>query len=269
MAITLLQPFNLDSTANYTFNEVTVSSNVNMSLAGNITLGNVSNIHISGGTANYVLRTDGAGNLSWVAQSGGGGAAAIAIQNEGNTITNSVTSINFVGSGVDATAIGDEVTVIVSGGGGSGSPGGTNTQVQFNDLGSFGGNAGFTFNKTTGILAVPSVTGAILPRVVVISDGTSVTINSDITDMATQTNTQPAGTLTIDAPTGTPFNGQKLTFRLQSANVQTFSWNAIFTASTDLPLPATSTGGNAYDYLGFVYNSTATQWQLLAKNFGF
>ena len=35
------------------------------------------------------------------------------------------------------------------GGGGSTSPGGSNTQVQFNDGGSFGGDAGFTYNKTT------------------------------------------------------------------------------------------------------------------------
>ena len=35
------------------------------------------------------------------------------------------------------------------GGGGGGTPGGSDTQVQFNDGGSFGGDAGFTFNKTT------------------------------------------------------------------------------------------------------------------------
>lgn len=29
-------------------------------------------------------------------------------------------------------------------------PGGSNTQVQFNDSGAFGGNSGFTFNKATG-----------------------------------------------------------------------------------------------------------------------
>src|SRR3989344_5115528 len=41
-----------------------------------------------------------------------------------------------------------------SAGSGSGTPGGSNTQVQFNDGSSFGGNAGFTFNKTAGRLAV-------------------------------------------------------------------------------------------------------------------
>ena len=111
--------------------------------------------------------------------------------------------------------------------------------------------------------------GAVLPRVVSIADGVSITMNGDTTDIATQTNTQAAGTLTINAVTGTLFNGQKIILRLQSANVQTFSWNAIFAGSTDLSLPTTSSGSNKYDYVGFIYNTTAVKWQLLAKNFGF
>lgn len=38
--------------------------------------------------------------------------------------------------------------------GGGGSPGGSDTQVQFNDSSSFGGDAGLTYNKTTDILTV-------------------------------------------------------------------------------------------------------------------
>ena len=106
-------------------------------------------------------------------------------------------------------------------------------------------------------------------RVVVVADATSITVNADTTDIATQANTQSAGTLTINAPTGTPFNGQKWMLRLTSTNVQTFSWNAIFAGSNDLALPAVSTGSSKADYLGFIYNSTASKWQLLAKNFGF
>lgn len=44
-----------------------------------------------------------------------------------------------------------------SGGGGGGSPGGSNTQVQFNDSGAFGGDAGFTYNKTTDTLTVVNI----------------------------------------------------------------------------------------------------------------
>lgn len=109
----------------------------------------------------------------------------------------------------------------------------------------------------------------ISPRVVTIADGTSITVNINITDIAAQVNTQATGTLTINNITGTPADGQKFVIRLKSTNVQTFSWNAIFSGSSDLPLPSVSSGSNKYDYLGFIYNSTAAKWQLVAKNFGF
>ena len=41
----------------------------NLSVTGNASLGNVGNVRITGGSANFVLQTDGAGNLDWVAQS--------------------------------------------------------------------------------------------------------------------------------------------------------------------------------------------------------
>jgi hypothetical protein len=47
-------------------------SPANLTVSTSANLGNVSNITITGGSANYVLSTDGAGNLSWVAQTGGG-----------------------------------------------------------------------------------------------------------------------------------------------------------------------------------------------------
>lgn len=110
---------------------------------------------------------------------------------------------------------------------------------------------------------------SIQARVVVIADGTSITIDADTTDIATQANTQGAGTLTINAPTGTPFNGQKLMLRLRSTSVQIFAWNAIFQGSNDLALPVSSSGSAQFDYLGFIYNSTTARWQVVAKNFGF
>jgi hypothetical protein len=88
---------NLVSLGNVNFNSVPV-----------VTLGAVGNIKITGGTAGYVLGTDGLGNLSWVA----------------------------------------------GGGSGNGSPGGSNTQVQFNSAGSFGGSPYFTFNTTTNTLTI-------------------------------------------------------------------------------------------------------------------
>lgn len=83
------------NTANYTGNTLNL---------------NVVDTKISGGVNGYVLQTDGSGNISWTAQSGGGG---------------------------------------------NGSPGGSNTQIQYNDGGLFGGSTGFTFNKTSNLISVP------------------------------------------------------------------------------------------------------------------
>jgi len=118
--------------------------------------------------------------------------------------------------------------------------------------------------------AATATTAVTVPvRTTVLADGTLVTVNVDTTDLAVQTNTQTAGTLTVNAPTGTPINGQKFILRLKCTNAQTFSWNAIFAGSTDLILPTATTGTSKYDYVGFIYNSTAVKWQLLAKVFGF
>jgi len=87
-----------------------LASITTLSVGATANLGAVGNVKITGGTDGYVLQTDGTGNLSWTAQTGGGGNGAV---------------------------------------------GGANTQVQFNDAGAFAGNSGFTFNKTTGILAAP------------------------------------------------------------------------------------------------------------------
>ena len=45
---------------------------------------------------------------------------------------------------------------VEGGGGGGGTPGGADTQAQFNDGGSFGGDASYTFNKTSRVFAIGS-----------------------------------------------------------------------------------------------------------------
>ena len=59
-----------------------------------------------------------------------------------------------------------EMSVVTSAGsrvwvpiGGGGTPGGSNTHIQFNDEGSFGGVADFVWNKTTQVLTVTGLTG--------------------------------------------------------------------------------------------------------------
>ena len=218
---------NLSGTVTVT-NTGTITSlgNVNFTAAPNVTLGTISNLHISGGVAGYFLRTDGAGNLSWTAGGGGGngtpggnttevqfndngtfGASAnfvfnpfnytIIVDNINTKVTNANTSLvsnlsanlktNTTISGnltlpanVNATAsaninLGDVSNIHIEGGvngyvlqtdgvgnlswtagggGGNGVPGGSNTQIQYNDTGVFGGSAFLTFNENTNTFQV-------------------------------------------------------------------------------------------------------------------
>lgn len=103
---------NLSITNNSNIKDLNSNGNINFS-GSNISLGSVNNLHISGGTSGYVLQTDGGGNLSWVAQTGG------------------------------------------NGGNGNGTVAGTNTEVQYNNAGSFGASPGFTFNNASNTFNVP------------------------------------------------------------------------------------------------------------------
>ena len=51
--------------------------------------------------------------------------------------------------------------IIVTSSAGGGTPGGADTQIQFNDGGSFGGDSTLTFNKTTDVLSVSTITASV------------------------------------------------------------------------------------------------------------
>ena len=81
---------------------------VDFSNTANVTLGNVSNLHITGGVNGYVLSTDGTGNLSWVADGVGnvvGNAIQIGTPTNGNLTTNVAydgwTTSTYVTDGLD------------------------------------------------------------------------------------------------------------------------------------------------------------------------
>lgn len=102
----------------------------------------------------------------------------------------------LTGSGVtitDGGPGGNLTLTVVGGGGGSGTPGGNDTEVQFNDGGVFGGDTNFTFNKTTNTLSVNNVSGS-LTRLV---DGTSYLVAGSNVTIVTGSN----GSVTISAPT--------------------------------------------------------------------
>lgn len=130
-------------------------------------------------------------------------------------------------------------------------------------------NAAVTFSAGTKnvFITYPSVQSG--KRVIVIADATSITPNANTTDVAFQTNTQVAGTLTINAPTGNPIDSQKLMIKIKSTNIQTYGWNAIYRESNDLAKPTGTTGSGKTDYVGFVYNAADNKWDLVAKILGY
>ena len=92
---------------------------VDFTTSANVTLGAVANLHISGGTANYVLQTNGSGALTWVAQSGGGNA---------NNITNGNSSVDIATSGgVVTTSVAGNANIIIATGTGVNVAGTLNT----------------------------------------------------------------------------------------------------------------------------------------------
>jgi hypothetical protein len=219
---------------------ISFTSNNNIDQGGVLTLA----ANTSGADANIIFDTT-TGNINSTITTGN---LTIGSATGGNLTGGNVISANtgiFVGNITSANLIT-----------GSGT-GGSITGANLVSANYFSGNG----SQLTGVVATV--------RTVTVTDATSITMNADTSDVVVQTNTQVAGTLTINAVTGTPINGQKIILRLQSANIQTFSWNAVFDGSTDTPLPTTSSGSNKYDYMGFMYNSLSVQWQMIAKNFGF
>lgn len=72
-----------------------------------------------------------------------------------------------------------------------------------------------------------------------------------------------AVTLTINAPVGTPVDGNKLIFRiLDNGTTQTINWNGTYTV-IGATLPTSTTAGKMV-YVGCVYNSTNTRWDVVA-----
>ncbi len=65
-----------------TLTSLNSTGTINLANTSNVSLGNVSNLHISGGYPGYILSTNGSGNLTWVVDgsvSGDGGNAYTSI----------------------------------------------------------------------------------------------------------------------------------------------------------------------------------------------
>ena len=210
---------------------------------------------------------------------------AVAILDEGTSITGGVKTINFVGASVTATNSGDDVTVTVAGGGS-----GTVTSVAAT-VPSFLSVAGSPIT-TSGTLAI-TLSGTALP---IANGGTGATtlagasiatysgtetltnkrIDPRVTSAASASSLTPdisvsdvyaytalAAGLTINAPNGTPLDGDKLIFRLlDNGTSRSLTWNGTYTV-IGVTLP-TATTISKTTYVGCIYNANNTRWDVIA-----
>lgn len=163
-----------------------------LNVSGVSNLNAVGNVRISGGNANQILKTDGAGNLSWTDPTGGyylhtqsstsntwtvthnlnrQYVTVEAIDANGNSYTGryDYPTISYVNANALTMTFTSAVAgyAAVTGGGtninsvsvGNSTPGGVNTQVQFNDAGALAGSSGLVYDKTTGTLTATLYAG--------------------------------------------------------------------------------------------------------------
>lgn len=100
-----------------------------------------------------------------------------------------------------------------TGGGSNGTPGGANTQVQYNDSGTFGGSAGFTFNELTNTLTVGNTVSNFIGNL----NGTASFANT----AGTVTNSSQPNITSVGVLTGLGVSGQieALVFQGNAANL--------------------------------------------------
>ena len=108
----------------------------------------------------------------------------------------------------------------------------------------------------------------ITPRIGTVTTTGTVTPTGDTAD---QYNVIATGTLTIAAPSGTPTDGQKLTLRIKNNGTvvsQAVTWTTTSGAyrviGTTLPTTTSSNATTGVAYVGCIYNSSDTFWDVLA-----
>jgi hypothetical protein len=99
------------------------------------------------------------------------------------------------------------------------------------------------------------------PRVT--SAASASTLTPDISASDVYAYTALAAGLTINAPTGTPVDGDKLMFRLlDDGTSRSLTWNATYTV-IGVTLP-TATTISKTTYVGCIYNANNTRWDVIA-----
>jgi hypothetical protein len=230
----------LDGSNTFTFASNTSTVTIqNVTTTGRSNLNSVGNVQISGGTAGYVLQTDGTGNLSWTAPTGNitsildqqifGDGATVDFTLVTPSVTNAViVSINGVMQipGVAYTVTGStisfteaplssdliDIRFLVFGSSSNNTPGGATGFIQFNSGGGFGGSGNLRYSADTGNLYSSNISvGGNVTASYYLGDGSQLTGITAVADTGTITfannviSTSNANTaISIVAPQSTP-----------------------------------------------------------------
>lgn len=94
-----------------------------------------------------------------------------------------------------------------------------------------------------------------------VTAGPNLTINADRTSNVIVT--AQGENFTIQSPTGTPIEGQKLLIRIKDDGTgRSITYNAIFRA-VGVTLPTTTVASKVM-YLGCIFNSAESKWDIIA-----
>ena len=146
-------------------------------------------------------------------------------------------------------------------------PGGSNTFVQFNDSGDLGGNANFTFNKSTSVL---TVTGNIAATNINAGNLLTANFTTAVLTTSAQPNITSVGTLTslvvgnsTANVTLTDVNGNGFMTVTGNVTAANFIGNVVGNISGNIVIPGSNTGvvfndnGNANTSTGFTFNKNS------------
>ena len=219
----------------------------------------------SAGTVKLLASNAGAlGTVTSVAQSFTGGLISVG----GSPVTSSGTlalTVAGTSGGVPyfsststwATSAALAASAIVLGGGAGAAPATTTTGTGV--VTALGNNANATGGFATINGTATFTNKRIDPRTS--SSASTATLTPDISSFDQYNLTAQAVGLTVAAPIGTPVDGNRLIIRiLDNGTGQTISWNATYTV-IGVTLPTTTTA-NKMVYVGCIYNSTNTRWDV-------